>query len=260
LSKWVGRFYRFSLACKSIGYKNAVKIFLIFDNKLNKLHLFGHDFWYRGKSDSGVLSHFYKTAYVIKDDKSEKKIKTIIDAGANIGDETFRFVMHNSKATIIAIEPQNENFEILKRNFENFNNVKLINKGLWSTKTRLKINQGGTTNESYFVTEVLGEDYDIDAYDIEYILDTNAIDEIDILKLDIECAEYELLNSNYEKWINKVNCFIFEVSDCEKSITQLLFKRLGDDYTSYISGENIVMIRNSTNWYMKNVIGFDKVN
>jgi FkbM family methyltransferase len=257
LEKTIGRVYRFMVSTNRLGFTNAVKIFFI-DTKLNKLSIFGHNFFYRGRSDAGVITHFYKEGYVIKDNNSEKKINTIIDAGANIGDETFRFFIHNKGAKIIAIEAEKDNFNILEMNFKNINTVNLLNKGLWSTKAKLKVNKL-TNNESFYVHEVENNsiDYDIEAYDLSYIINKYNFDEIDILKLDIECAEYEILSKNYEQWIDKVNCFIFEVSDCDKSITQLLFERLNDDFTSSISGENIVLIRKSTNWNMINVIGFE---
>lgn len=261
--KLFGRLYRFTNAVDAMSLISAVKIFLSRSSTLRSILVFGQTFYYRGTIDKGVVSHFYKTGYVISENNSKKKISYIIDAGANIGDETLRFRIHNPNAMIIAIEPSRANFEVLRKNFENDTKVELINKGLWSKECNLKIKQISNSYESFTVeetTEKENGDTIISAITVDQIMSNYNIHEIDILKLDIEGAERELFTSECKNWFPKVNCFIFEVSDLNQCITQSLYKNLKDEYNSFISGENIVLIRKSTDWNFKNVIGFDKSN
>lgn len=59
------------------------------------------------------------------------KPKLIIDGGANVGYASVWFTNKFSKAKIFAVEPEDENFKILKSNTKNYANVKLIKAGLW---------------------------------------------------------------------------------------------------------------------------------
>ena len=57
---------------------------------------------------------------------------TVIDCGAHIGSFT-RLALAN-KANVIAIEPEEKNFELLKINTEGQENLKLVNVLLWTGK------------------------------------------------------------------------------------------------------------------------------
>jgi hypothetical protein len=66
---------------------------------------------FRGKM-GGVLSHYYSPGYRILD-TTTNPVRVIIDAGANIGDETLRFRHFHPEAEIVAIEPDSGNFAVL---------------------------------------------------------------------------------------------------------------------------------------------------
>ncbi|NEP50556.1 MAG: FkbM family methyltransferase [Moorea sp. SIO3C2] len=99
----------------------------------------------------------------------------------------------------------------------------------------------------------------IPAWSLPDILEKMGWDEIDILKLDIEGSEYELFTRNYEKWIDKVNCFIFEVPDNDrKGTTQQIYRALNqNNYNTFICGENLVIIKSDIPWKLHKVIGFN---
>ena len=65
--------------------------------------------------------------------------KVIIDAGANIG--LFSILLKNRfpEAKIICIEPDKENCEVLKKNLSPYNNVEIVNAGLWNSLTKLNV-------------------------------------------------------------------------------------------------------------------------
>lgn len=58
--------------------------------------------------------------------------KVIVDAGANIGLASVYFANKYPEAMIIAIEPGNDNFEVLKRNVEPYRNIIPVHSALWS--------------------------------------------------------------------------------------------------------------------------------
>jgi FkbM family methyltransferase len=112
-------------------------------------------------------------------------VQYIIDAGANIGDETLRFRHFHPQAAIVAVEPAAENYAVLARNFRDDPQVKTVCRGLWPTAAKLAVERGATA-EGYRVREVDGEDFDIEAVTIEQLMRDHGFPRIDILKLDIE--------------------------------------------------------------------------
>lgn len=63
----------------------------------------------------------------------------IIDAGANIGASTMYFLQAFPGATVIAIEPHPENFQLLRMNTEHVNGVLLFEGGIDRNGNTLKI-------------------------------------------------------------------------------------------------------------------------
>ena len=79
---------------------------------------------------------------------------------------------------------------------------------------KLKV-QRGVTHEGYRVTEATDQDYDLEAVTIEQLMNDHELPRIDILKLDIEGAEYHLFARNFESWIDKIQVIIFECDDTD---------------------------------------------
>ena len=110
-------FYKYYLACKNLGILNTLRILkarFIKREYLVKIEtkLFGKIYW-RSIQDYGVISHFFSPQVTFNNLSSDKKI--IIDLGANIGVETLRFNYLFPNSKIISVEPDKENFEILKK-------------------------------------------------------------------------------------------------------------------------------------------------
>lgn len=260
LRKIINWFSLFVVSVEKLGILNTITIFFYgrFSDKELEITLpYKLPFVFRGKIDRGVVSHFYKEGYFIEDNNNQR-IEKILDGGANIGDETARFLCHYPNSQIIAVEAAKSNFCILKKNFSQRKNVELIEGALWSIETNLKV-IAGKTAESFSVIETSDISDSIPAWTISHLMKKMKWDRIDILKLDIEGAEFELFTKNYEEWIHKVNAFIFEVPDNDRpGSTQAIYRALRDeDYNSYICGENLVLIRSELQWKLKKVIGFN---
>lgn len=89
-----------------------------------RMKRFNRNFTFRGNADKGVMSHFYKPGYRIVD-TVDRPVRTIIDCGANIGDETVRFLHFHPEARIVAIEAEAANFDILTENLSGVRSVNL---------------------------------------------------------------------------------------------------------------------------------------
>ncbi len=136
--------------------------------------------------------------------KSENPI--IIDCGANMGLSVLFFAKQNPNATIIAFEPEEPIYEILKKNINNYKleNVTVHKKAVWHKETTLEFftdkGMGGSitnvyTNQVPTVIETI-------------VLKDFLHQKIDFLKMDIEGAEYIVLKSCGSLLQNIQNIFV----------------------------------------------------
>lgn len=246
---------RFAIAVRNLGFINALRTFKAIrgGRELSAIRVprLGQVFFFRSAEDKGAISHlFYPGTRIL--DTPECPVRTIVDAGANIGVETVRMLHFHPDARVFAIEPVRANFEILQKNTaEKKERVSTLMAGLWSSDTRLEV-LSGSTYEGFSVRPADAESAGhIDAVTMQRVL-SDVGGEIDILKMDIEGAEYEVFSQNTE-WVNHVKAFVFECPDRDHPGAAFqIFRALSHlPLRTYISGENLVLIREDTNWDME---------
>jgi len=172
----------------------------------------------------------------------------IIDCGANVGYSSLYFVTNFPEAFIIAIEPQRDNFKQLQNNVKEYANINVINAAIWNKNTSLAIKNENEWSASFEVKEQ--ENKQVAGISLQGITITEVMDRyrmpiIDILKIDIEGAEYNLFADNPHVWLNKTRCLIIELHDLlSPGTSQLFFKEMGNyNWNTFIRGENIVCFR-----------------
>jgi FkbM family methyltransferase len=147
----------------------------------------------------------------------------IIDCGANAGYSAAYFLSRFPQATVVAIEPDTSNFEMLKENLRPYGERAIcICSGIWSRPAGLmfaaeSLGQGKEWGRT--VREAVeGETPDVHAIDIGSILANSGRDRISILKIDIEGSEAAVFSEHYEAWIDKVDSMVIELhsSHCEE--------------------------------------------
>jgi FkbM family methyltransferase len=182
----------------------------------------------------------------------DKHPKIIIDAGANIGLSAVFFANKYPDAKIIAIEPAESNINILEKNIKPYSNIHLIKAALWDSVGEINLFNVGFGNwgfrvgvdNNYNDIRKTQEQCSTPTITVEKILQDYSIDNIDILKLDIEGAEKEVLNKS-SMWIGKVNSLIVELHEslkrgCNKAYNKI--KKYFDN--SCKDGENIYLSKN----------------
>ena len=135
----------------------------------------------------------------------------IVDAGAHIGISSVFFACKYPDATIVAIEPEPANFEVLKINVAGYPNIKAINAGLWSRKTHLRINDSNVDTWAFQVVED-DEGGGIPAIGVHDVIAEFDMPRIDVLKIDIEGSEIEVLSS-HALWLDSTRNLIIELHD-----------------------------------------------
>jgi len=172
-------------------------------------HLDEHLTIQKSASDRGILirrfstDSFVFTQIFIHDEFEEfisfigdgRNIKTIIDAGANIGISSVKLQSYYPTAKLISIEPDPGNFKMLEKNIAlNKLNAVAIQSAVWSSSTRLYFDRTFRDGRewSVTVTEAPNEGEYLQSISLNEIVDKYRIDRIDILKIDVEGSEKEI--------------------------------------------------------------------
>ncbi len=140
--------------------------------------------------------------------------KSIVDLGANIGLATRLFAARYPAASIVAVEPDPQNFAMLNRNTHRQieqGRCRLIHAAIWDKDgdVSLQPSEGEGQFDSVRTTEAQESGSRVRAITMETLLNETGLEQIDILKIDIEGAEVELLRSA-PKWLNRVQSIAAE--------------------------------------------------
>jgi FkbM family methyltransferase len=155
------------------------------EGRLNKVKLLGKEIAVFGRIGflDALREIFFEEIYRIDLPASPY----IIDCGANIGLSVIYFKQQYPKAEIVAFEPDAMNFGLLENNVKAFNlqNLTLRNEAVWVEDKELVFSNEGTMS-SRIVTE--------GAHKVRGIRLKNCLNrKVDLLKIDIEGAEYAVL-------------------------------------------------------------------
>ncbi len=171
--------------------------------------------------------------------------KVIIDGGANIG--LFAVLMKNRypDSKVICIEPDPENFRLLKENLSNYSDVHFENTGLWNVDTKLKVYDKFANGKWGMIVEEDMESGNIAAMSVTSLLKKYDIEEVDVFKCDIETSEKQVFARDYDDWLPRMKWIIIELHDrIEPGCAKAFFNAINKCFKGYkfeISGENVVI-------------------
>jgi len=153
------------------------------------------------------LYHSYKEIFLqeIYDFVALSSTPTIIDCGANMGIGVCYFSDKYPGARIIAFEPDSKNFELLKRNVPATANITLNNQAVWIDNGAIHFEQTGTLS-----SKIAGEGNEGGSgISVPCVrLADQLTEKVDMLKIDIEGAEYEVLKDCIPYLNNVANMFV----------------------------------------------------
>jgi FkbM family methyltransferase len=232
---------------RSYGFKNTLRLKKNLKRDcLFSLNFRGHDFFLRGNT---VDFNVFNGIFIEKEYDIDLGFNPaiIVDAGANIGASTLYFRLKYPEARIFAIEPEKSNFEILRKNMDNFSSIILENSALWDKDTELSISNPDAEKYAFQMDEKRESGAMVHGMTIESLLKRYDIQGIDLLKLDIEGAERFLFNKEEVPWLKKVRVMIIELHETLYPGTTDIFLNAMEkiDHTLLTRGENTIVFNRS---------------
>ena len=171
-------------------------------------------------------------------------VNIIIDCGANIGLASLYFLSKYPNANIIAVEPEANNFQMLQKNLDHYKNVTCLKKGIWNKTANLEIIDFSSGEAGFRVDEFQEiSEKTIQAVTVRDLMDKFEINEIDILKVDIEGSEEQVFLEEPE-WLKKVNIIFCEIHEIMKpGLTSKIKSMLTPYFNYFINGEYYVFVK-----------------
>ena len=218
-----------------------------------------------GTSDEGVIAQVFKNGdYNFRRLRrgaelvgycelgaSFKKSPLIIDAGANIGASAVFFAQAFPKAHIVAIEPEDDNFELLSENARGLS-VKCIRAAVASKPGMIDLVDPGEGSWG-FRTSTSGDGkptgQSVNCVTINEIYQAHALDCFPfIVKIDIEGGEADLFSQSTE-WVARTPLIIIELHDwilLRKANSRSFLQCISSHDRDFVYlGENIFSIDNN---------------
>jgi len=146
------------------------------------------------------------------------RVRTIVDAGANIGLASAYLLWRSPQARVVALEPDPVNYDLCVRNLAAFGDrAVILRAGLWGRSCRIQV-QAENLGTWASTTVAAGADAAdaIEAFDLATLLARYEMETLDLLKMDIEGAEREVFSADDLGWLDRVGCIQIELED-EKS-------------------------------------------
>ncbi len=173
-----------------------------------------------------------------------KKSDVIFDIGANTGVYSLIACKQNKNAQIHAFEPSREIFISLKKNaLKNSDNIICNNKALSSKETTLTFydTSGNTQTSSSLHKEMLQHQlsddqiisYNVECTTLNNYCKINNIQQIDLIKLDVELHENEVIEGGLE--MIKILCPVIFI--------EILNDKLGEVISEKFNGLNYTFLR-----------------
>ncbi len=140
------------------------------------------------------------------------RVTTIVDCGANIGMTALYFAAKYPRARIISVEPDPENFKLLRQNTAAEPRIEAVQAAMVGSPTRepVFLSQDQPSWGNVLTQERAGTgQIEVPAVTLNELCERFAIETIDILKVDIEGAEEAMFRR--ATWLDKVRFIVIEL-------------------------------------------------
>ena len=212
--------YQKNDSCYEVIFKNQTKVY-IRNHEHSDILVFDQVFRFQ---EYKIVKTFCKL--------NNLEPRVIIDAGANVGYTSVYFSSWFQNAKIIAIEPDSENFEMLKANLQvqETQGYKLYQRALTSEKNkRFDLQRNFRDGKDWAINTSISNSGAVEGITLEEIIYENKLEIIDILKIDIEGGERFLFDDRRSlSFLDKTRILVIEIHD-EFNIRSRIYRILKDE-------------------------------
>ena len=170
----------------------------------------------------------------------------IVDCGANIGLSAVWFASRFPQAQIVAVEPAADNVELMRKNVAAYDNVRIVEGGVWDRPASLSIMDRNVLPWAYQVGEQHQGINGVRSYTVAEIAGDRPIL---VMKVDIEGSEDALFRSNTD-WLSRTRLLIIELHDEKlpgQKTSRNFFRRISrEDFEFTMYGENAYFFLSAT--------------
>ncbi|MFQ5729065.1 MAG: FkbM family methyltransferase [Waddliaceae bacterium] len=198
------------------------------------------------KDDRAVIKTVWLNKVYILNEDDLQDGSIVIDIGAQIGVFSVFSASYANNIKVYAYEPFPDNYKLLIENIE----VNKLEKHVYpfdvavtdsSEKIKLFIDERGTTGHSVIIPQE--KHVTVNSTTLTDIMEANKISQCDLLKMDIEGAEYPVLYSTPNHIFRKIKRIYLEYEDIDGSTKynhQYLHKFLSENGFSIIEKEHFL--------------------
>jgi len=166
-------------------------------------------------SDACVIAHIVVKNFYMLSKNEIKNAETVVDLGAHIGLFSLWTASRSKKAAIFSFEPEPSNYNLLEYNIETNKlqlRIKPYRLALSGKNGELELFKS-SESVGHSLNFKRGDSIKIQSITLEDIFHDYNISKIDILKVDIEGAEYSLLKCLDESLFSRIGIICMECHD-----------------------------------------------
>jgi len=168
--------------------------------------------------DFQVVKEVFVHDYYLNEHIDFRHVKNILDLGAQKGFVSILYASVCQKCKIVALEPEENNCEFLKENIKiNHLTKKVIieKKAVWKESTTMSFYKTDEYTAGHSLIKEHLKNFKksynfVDCVTIPWILKKHNINKVDLLKIDIEGAEYEVLFNLDKTLLKKIKYLLIE--------------------------------------------------
>jgi FkbM family methyltransferase len=162
----------------------------------------------RGTSDLFVVHEIFR-----KQTYGPPPTGTVVDLGANIG--VYSVFAARSASRVVAVEPVHENFAMLRANLQDnkIDNVRSFQLAIGerNDNVRIYIHQINNGMSSLYMDSNASEFEDVELVTFSRLLDIARIQHINVLKCDVEGAEFDIFRESLYEISDRIDEIVMEV-------------------------------------------------
>lgn len=167
-------------------------------------------------SDTEPIFMNYEEFFVQKvyDTVNLENCKTVLDIGANVGLWT-KYILSKNAKKVFSFEPNRKAISHLKNTLKDNHNTTVIEKAVYKERATLQfyIDDKNSLTSSLLSNSGHAPSYDVSAITLEDAMDLTGEKKIDLVKIDIEGAEFDIIENLSQDAFDRIDSFLIEFHD-----------------------------------------------